>query len=957
MVCTVDFTGLPLFNMQLSLERKKEMQQYKQKAVDVEVMRQNAKKNSLLNRVQAILESVQVRKVPDTNESGPLEAVSSHSLKPNQQNGFAILPNFSSIPHVATQSRHRSAEKTAVSSKSALGNSGKNSSEITTLKVDSSSSVSQTDYSVTAENSPSSITETRLQSSASADEKEKEKLDADTLELAKEDPVVPDHYAMSLQNLLKKSKEYIDKEKERSQHSPKNSTKRRLSESHSDKENDIAKTDASIKERTVYSNRSRSCSPVIFDKKVSPGRIIHANSMSGTLSSFSKVDIPVRPSTPSTFESDSDEELKRNFIFDNESSILRSLTGSYAKLPSPEPSLSPKMHRRHSRTLSAGHIVISNPVNAYELSPKGKDALVTQNGTEKITYKETLRFSTDEMKLCSSKLHESTGGTPETSALTLSSNGHVITKDVLHKEESSVFCETPDRCASVQSVRGLHSEERVPTCFRLHEPDVAIQPSVPHNVKSNNGAKTNSLPEWAKRGSPVELNKSYDVETPSPILLQSQSLRPCPYLAQTVSSSEKSLQNSLEGSIKHKLDKEVIETVDIKGSKETAASTLGVGLQQESMWMQKAICHSSPLCANSTEAPVSINSIDEGFIKKRMFAFEELRKRLEEQHAQQLSELIAEQEREQEKLRKEMEDQNRRLAEKKEELTEAATQNRSSEIMLNRKEKCVSGSVTPMTSPGNTGFSCSPNLHNSSSSAVTSNTSFCHWSPEDSVVPKLYTPKIYGRTRTRWSQVPVTDIHMKFEKVTALAKGFLTRRLMETEKVKALQQTVKDTIEFIKTFQSEPYSRRGPVSSQDMSLQDRVLAQLRAALYEIHDIFFVMKPADRMAILHHDREVHKEKMLRQMEKMKSPRDRVVLSAATQKSLDRKKQRRIGEAVLPNKKPPVKQNTPSETRILQPNQGQNAPVQKLLYRQGSVYGKDPKKKVKQCCSLGRQNSLG
>ena len=39
---------------------------------------------------------------------------------------------------------------------------------------------------------------------------------------------------------------------------------------------------------------------------------------------------------------------------------------------------------------------------------------------------------------------------------------------------------------------------------------------------------------------------------------------------------------------------------------------------------------------------------------------------------------------------------------------------------------------------------------------------------------------------------------------------------------------------------------------------------MRAALYGIHDIFFVMDAAERMSILHHDREVRKEKMLRQM---------------------------------------------------------------------------------------------
>lgn len=39
-------------------------------------------------------------------------------------------------------------------------------------------------------------------------------------------------------------------------------------------------------------------------------------------------------------------------------------------------------------------------------------------------------------------------------------------------------------------------------------------------------------------------------------------------------------------------------------------------------------------------------------LKSKMLAFEEMRKRLEEQHVQQLSLLIAEQEREQEQLQK-----------------------------------------------------------------------------------------------------------------------------------------------------------------------------------------------------------------------------------------------------------------------------------------------------------------
>lgn len=35
------------------------------------------------------------------------------------------------------------------------------------------------------------------------------------------------------------------------------------------------------------------------------------------------------------------------------------------------------------------------------------------------------------------------------------------------------------------------------------------------------------------------------------------------------------------------------------------------------------------------------------------------------------------------------------------------------------------------------------------------------------------------------------EIQMKFDKITAVAKGFLTRRLLQTEKLKHLKQTVK----------------------------------------------------------------------------------------------------------------------------------------------------------------------
>lgn len=38
---------------------------------------------------------------------------------------------------------------------------------------------------------------------------------------------------------------------------------------------------------------------------------------------------------------------------------------------------------------------------------------------------------------------------------------------------------------------------------------------------------------------------------------------------------------------------------------------------------------------------------------------------------------------------------------------------------------------------------------------------------------------------------------MKFDKITAVAKGFLTRRLLQTEKLKHLKQTVKVRLAFL----------------------------------------------------------------------------------------------------------------------------------------------------------------
>ncbi|KPP60621.1 hypothetical protein Z043_121363 [Scleropages formosus] len=129
-----------------------------------------------------------------------------------------------------------------------------------------------------------------------------------------------------------------------------------------------------------------------------------------------------------------------------------------------------------------------------------------------------------------------------------------------------------------------------------------------------------------------------------------------------------------------------------------------------------------------------------------------------------------------------------------------------------------------------------------------------------------------------------------------------------------------------------------------------------------------------MALLQQDRELRAERKLREMEKARSPRERVTLSAATQKSLHRKKQRMIemsgqGKRASPKTKIQAKNScgphkrlsaplAPTVSpRILQPSQGQNALPMRPLLRQGSLYKKSPEERVKRCHNLRKQHSLG
>uniref|UniRef100_A0A096LZW3 Centriolar coiled-coil protein 110 n=1 Tax=Poecilia formosa TaxID=48698 RepID=A0A096LZW3_POEFO len=129
--------------------------------------------------------------------------------------------------------------------------------------------------------------------------------------------------------------------------------------------------------------------------------------------------------------------------------------------------------------------------------------------------------------------------------------------------------------------------------------------------------------------------------------------------------------------------------------------------------------------------------------------------------------------------------------------------------------------------------------------------------------------------------------------VAAAVKGFLTRRLLRTERVAQLVRTIRDTQQFLQAFQQQSASRGDRCSRQDVLLQERVALQLRAARYEVYDIFFSLPAGEQMQLIRWDRELARERQLRRQNGHAGcTRGKSSLSAATQKSLERKRERMI-----------------------------------------------------------------
>ncbi|XP_062593195.1 uncharacterized protein LOC134254674 isoform X2 [Saccostrea cucullata] len=156
------------------------------------------------------------------------------------------------------------------------------------------------------------------------------------------------------------------------------------------------------------------------------------------------------------------------------------------------------------------------------------------------------------------------------------------------------------------------------------------------------------------------------------------------------------------------------------------------------------------------------------------------------------------------------------------------------------------------------------------------------------------------------------DMQPCFDRVSACVRGYLTRRLLKTEKVQEIIKTIQDTKQFAYSFQAETPIKRGVFSHQDRDLLDRIIAQLQAALLDIHEIFFEIPVYERMALIAHSRQLLEEKRLRDSNNVRSsvstsqPR----VSSATIKAMERKRKANETE-VAGNLRP---QSAPAETTV-------------------------------------------
>ncbi|XP_054891128.1 centriolar coiled-coil protein of 110 kDa-like [Poeciliopsis prolifica] len=777
----IRFHGRPILLPLLRAEQHTEMHGYRQRAIQLEQNRENLQRNKLMDQVQVIMDQVQVQDVPHEKDINP------PVCKSATVSGYTLVTDSPGLPKVPEFRSNAVEPPSHSSSETPIVNGYKEEKD---LKVDNGE--------------------------RSEDEEE-------------------DDEDISLDSLLKRSREYVQREQNQQRSS--------------EMVDPISKAPPA---ESVSLKQQPRCSP-IRDSGVESGFSLHHS--------------PVGPSPK-----------QQQPLYDpspQKSAPLSPVTPErYAHIPSPESSVSPRPCRRKPRPVSTGNIHISFPIGPADLIARSPGRV--EDGAGRMDWSEALSAGS----ICNWGVE-----------------GRDSNRWSSHCGTSPVQENNSPVSASVSSAMARHDHLSLGFRRRCHTLDSQLNTFQSGAEQVDRSQER--LPRFMagvtwfapSRHTPAApLNQSYKVESPSPCLLRP---RGSPDEPRVPNNSKKT-------------------PVVLKNTTELQAKP------EETQWRAQAL--------------------------------EDMQRRLEEEHALQMSILLAEQEKEQQRLHLELEETEKRLK------RHECERPRSGDT-FDWSHRSVSGSC-PIMSPSCPGLSP---IH-------TSERTSGHTLGFPSAVPaSVMTPPVqpaaylWGSSRTasksraRLSLVLTAEHHKAFCKIGAMIRGFLVRRLLKTEKLKHLCQTVVDTQEFIQSFETEAAQKRGPYTAQDLSLQERVRAQLRAALYDIHEIFFEIPLRDRLALLQQDRELRAERKLRDLEKAKTPKDRMSLSAATQRSLDRKKKVSKSSAVA--RKVQHKPKSPTtNNRVQKSSQGQTSSTPGQLNRQGSWYRKTPEERVRRLDTLKKQHSL-
>ncbi|XP_013145653.1 PREDICTED: uncharacterized protein LOC106108886 isoform X3 [Papilio polytes] len=98
-------------------------------------------------------------------------------------------------------------------------------------------------------------------------------------------------------------------------------------------------------------------------------------------------------------------------------------------------------------------------------------------------------------------------------------------------------------------------------------------------------------------------------------------------------------------------------------------------------------------------------------------------------------------------------------------------------------------------------------------------------------------------------RAPTAQERAAATRIVAYAKGYLVRRLLRTERVQATVQTIRDALLCALQLHQERAGIRGP----DVDLHRRLIQQITAACYSLHETFITSSAAERCALLAADR--------------------------------------------------------------------------------------------------------